>query len=703
MNSNNPGSKPGFNLSDWLRPTRSADSNVVPNRVRPATSSQATRRKASHEDSDDEDDFHPALDNTALDSALAALKAGNEAAALRKSGGRVHTPAPTPARRDPPPHLETPTPTPHPRPPLQQSVLPFSLSTSSLAGLKRKDVPTAASHSPTAAAPANTTDSPPPATRKSGKRLQKRAKPPVPQITADTPFDIATQHLRNSGMFRLIGKMDLQFVTNSLFKIAARLQDTGTSELLHALATIQNELLLRQASEQATTTLRDAAKEISGNLAKKLDDLSTNTLVAIKQGVLKASRELDKSTDILKVTAGNLKATTEHAPKSFANVVAANAPLPPSPHQTLLQPSTQARLERDRRRILVDPPTSKTPLYPATVGAIRIAKEATEALHRIGGKPAWAFVGCTKLEKGGILLEANLAAAKEWITTEGRLEDFVAAFSPGATIREKKYTVKALYLPVEHSIDDEETCRNIEEENDLPPHSIILIKWMKPAERRGKNQQFGHATITFNSPSSANLILRQGLLFMDTNYRCHKCKVEPLRCLKCQNYGHIASGCTATSTTCATCAQQHDEDGDCPQLFRKEAHACIACRTGGHASWERTCPSRLKLQRALDERLESNRLPFFPTEEPWTQRCAPLYSGRVSTHTLLDCDWQQSKKIQPRQTSIADSLKPRPEAALTRRPHTRHSPGTDWADSSWDPPMDQDPPPTNNREVPHAR
>ncbi|KAF7420935.1 hypothetical protein PC9H_011454 [Pleurotus ostreatus] len=457
MNNSNPGSKPGFNLSDWLRPTRSAESSVASNCVRPATSSQATRRKASHEDSDDEDDHHPALDDTTLHSALAALKAGNEAAALRKSGGKDCTPIHMPARRDPPPHLETPR-DPAPHPPLQQSVLPFSFSTSSLAGLKRKDVHVASSHSPTAAAPANISGSPSSSTRRPSKRLQKRAKPPVPQKTADTPFDAATQHLRDSGMFRFIGKIDLHFVANTLFKVAARLQDTGTSELLHALATIQNELLLRQASEQATTTMRDVAKEISGNLVKKLEDLSANTLTTIKQGVLKASRELDKSTDILKVTAGNLKATTERAPKSFANVVATDSPPPPPPHRTLLQPSTQARLERDRRRILVDPPAGKTLLYPATVGTIRIAKEATEALHRVGGKPAWAFVGCTKLKKGGILLEANLAAAKEWITAEGRLGDFVAAFSPGSTVKEKKYTVKALYLPVEHCIDDEETC-----------------------------------------------------------------------------------------------------------------------------------------------------------------------------------------------------------------------------------------------------
>ncbi|KAG5221360.1 Transposase protein [Salix suchowensis] len=66
-----------------------AESNVASNRVSSVTSSQATQCKASHEDSDDEDDHHPALDDTTLHSALAALKAVNEATALRKLGGRI--------------------------------------------------------------------------------------------------------------------------------------------------------------------------------------------------------------------------------------------------------------------------------------------------------------------------------------------------------------------------------------------------------------------------------------------------------------------------------------------------------------------------------------------------------------------------------------------------------------------------------------
>ncbi|KDQ30400.1 hypothetical protein PLEOSDRAFT_165925 [Pleurotus ostreatus PC15] len=668
MNSSNSGSKPVFDLSNWFLPARSADRAKTENRAGP-TASFDVRNAATEDEDDDDDDYHSTSDqptptpkirararstqsedgglsNFTFQATLDRIKARNQAGSNRTEPFKD---------REPPPHTI-----------LQQSTLPFPHSTTNLAGTKRKDKSTGApaSASPATAATPKTNLGTPTCGMPCPPR--KRAKIPTPDAEADTPLSKATKHLRDAGMLGLMGKIDLRTVTNALFRVAARSQDTGTSELLYALATVQDELLLQQVTEQVTHTLRDAAKEISGNLTKKLTDLTKETVTAVRQGVIKAGRELDKCTDVVKVATGDLKATAESTPKSYAGVVSAGAPAPSAP--ALIQPATQARMERDRRRILIDPPAGRTQLYPTTVGNLGITKKATEALHQVGGESSWTFVSCIKLEKGGVLLEANSAEVKDWLATGGHLTNFMAVFSPGAIVKEKKYTIKALYLPVDQSIDTDEARLSVEKENGLPPNAITLIKWMKPAERRGKNQQYGHATITFTSPKNANLILRQGLTFLDTNYRCHKSKTEPLRCLKCQVYGHIASACAAPLTTCATCAQHHDNVGDCPQLNRKEAHACVTCRIGGHASWERSCPGRLKLQKMLDERLEGNCLPFFPTEEPWTQRRSPFYSGRVSNYSLADCDWRQSKKDRLLQTTLPDIFKPLVTA--TRTPST---------------------------------
>lgn len=570
---------------------------------------------------------------------------------------------------------------------MRQGTLVFDMTSTTGAKRKGKELEKASLSSPSADAPRPSSKPARGATtplrpHKRTKVLQANPKP-----TSST--EKAAKYLKDMGMIETT-KVDLKLITNVLFKVAARVQDTGTSETIHALASLQEEILRQQEITQATNILREAAKEISNNLTAKLAELTKETVTAVRQGVSQASRELDKCTDVVKVVAGDFKATAGSTPRSYARAAAPQDQGTSTP-PTLLHPTTQARMERDRRRILVDPPTGQASLYPATTNSNSVTKKATEALHGIGGDTAWVFVSCTKLEKGGILLETNRAEAKSWLLNDKRLDAFIAKFSPGATVKPKKYTIKALYLPVDQPIDTAEAWRIVETENDLPPNAISHIKWMKPASRRGKDQQHGHATITLVEPSDANKLLRQGLQTLGNNYRCHKSKVEPLRCLKCQHYGHIASTCKAPEAICATCAQHHEDAQDCPQLNRKEAHACVSCNLGGHASWNRTCPSRQKLQRILDERLESNTLPYFPTDEPWTQRQSPFYSGRHSKQDLTNCNWRQAKKDQLQQTTIPDAFRPLIESSRSRNSKGKGVPTVDameWSAIRWDLPAD---------------
>ncbi|KAF9487575.1 hypothetical protein BDN71DRAFT_1513836 [Pleurotus eryngii] len=532
MSTTNPGSKPRVTLYSWLRQTRTTNNDKRQNDedmvIDSDTSDDSDTHDSDDSDADDNDDkYHSSLEqpnaknkgkktatrigkrNFTFQSTLNSLRA-------RNANRNATTNTPSRDTNEDPPSLATPVDT-------QQGTAQHT--TASLAGTKRKgkDPVASTSATPKATVPAVTapvatlpeapiqaTDNtplrdpmaPPPPTKRA-KKLPARRK-------AISAFNRSAQYLRDVGMIGHTGTIDFCLITNTLFKVAARAQDTGTSELLYALATLQDELLLQQGVTQLSKTLRDTAKEITDNLAKKMAELTKDTVTAVRQGVIKAGRELDKCTDVVKVAAGDLMATAE--------------------------------------------------------GNISVTKTATEALHKAGGKTTWAFVSCTKLEKGGVLLEANTADVKDWLADSENLNTFLTIFSPGASVKAKKYTIKALYLPVEQPIDTIEAWRMIEKENDLPPFAISLIKWMKPAARRGKNQQFGHVTITFASPKDANQLLRQGLQTLDNNFRCHKSKMEPLRCLNCQNYGHITSTCKILKAICATCAQHHANTSDCPQL-----------------------------------------------------------------------------------------------------------------------------------------
>ena len=94
-----------------------------------------------------------------------------------------------------------------------------------------------------------------------------------------------------------------------------------------------------------------------------------------------------------------------------------------------------------------------------------------------------------------------------------------------------------------------------------------------------------------------------------------KCKKEPLQCLKCQGWGHMACDCIALHDTCGTCAQHHRMD-TCTNIACPH---CVSCGLAGHSSWDRSCPVFLRKCSGMNDRLEENNMPYFPTSEVWTQ------------------------------------------------------------------------------------
>lgn len=86
-----------------------------------------------------------------------------------------------------------------------------------------------------------------------------------------------------------------------------------------------------------------------------------------------------------------------------------------------------------------------------------------------------------------------------------------------------------------------------------------------------------HIILTFNTPDLPTSIKAAYL----------KCSIRPfipnpLRCYKCQRFGHSKDSCRG-SVTCARCAGNHDsENCQLPPL-------CVNCKND-HPSFSRTCP-----------------------------------------------------------------------------------------------------------------
>jgi hypothetical protein len=157
--------------------------------------------------------------------------------------------------------------------------------------------------------------------------------------------------------------------------------------------------------------------------------------------------------------------------------------------------------------------------------------------------------------------------------------------------------------------------REIEEVNELPPNSISATRWIKPPNRRSPRQLFGHAILSFTDPKSANKAIAGRLSICHAKIDVAKNKKEPIRCMKCQQWGHLALTCASPHDKCGTCGEHHrTSDCNSPGRF------CVPCGVYGHPSWDRGCPTFGSKCEEMDQRTPGNQLPYFPTEEPWTQK-----------------------------------------------------------------------------------
>ncbi|KAI0313985.1 hypothetical protein OF83DRAFT_1030600, partial [Amylostereum chailletii] len=120
--------------------------------------------------------------------------------------------------------------------------------------------------------------------------------------------------------------------------------------------------------------------------------------------------------------------------------------------------------------------------------------------------------------------------------------------------------------------------------------------------------------ISLNAPSPANSLIRDGVIIANQRLSCSKRRKEPMRCLKCHHWGHMAATCKSALDICGTCGQNH-RTASCNN---RNTLRCQSCQTEDHASWSRDCPAFTKRCDDLDAKFPENQMPYFPTDKLWT-------------------------------------------------------------------------------------
>ena len=240
---------------------------------------------------------------------------------------------------------------------------------------------------------------------------------------------------------------------------------------------------------------------------------------------------------------------------------------------------------------------------------------------QVPAAPSRAVRNVTIFDRPAMLLEFDTADSKnQFVDMIDKDALLLNEVNPRARIRPRTYAVIFRFVPCDGSFDPnlDSHLRDLEKENDLPTNSIVAASWCKRPDRRSPNQTTATLKVACTSPDVANHLLTARIRIDDHLINVRKDIRIPIRCVKCQGYGHTQDGCIGVER-CSTCASEFHRADSCDRQ-----PSCVACGPGSqHPSTSPACPVFMQKCDALDRRFPENAMPYFPASESWTWAARP--------------------------------------------------------------------------------
>ena len=222
------------------------------------------------------------------------------------------------------------------------------------------------------------------------------------------------------------------------------------------------------------------------------------------------------------------------------------------PREAGTQASDDARANaaRKERQLLIDialdHPAVSNNIFTRLELITLFQKAITATSTEEANTPDLQLKSLRVLRNGGILLEFPSKQAVDWLKDNDRLQKLADATGGKLMFKDRSYNIVVPFVPTATFIEESETLRLIENENELPVGSIAVARWIKPAHRRDTGQRVAHALFRLTTPEAANALIKNGM-YINLERLCPaKDKKEPLRCLKCQRWGHMAKDCSTS-------------------------------------------------------------------------------------------------------------------------------------------------------------
>ena len=238
----------------------------------------------------------------------------------------------------------------------------------------------------------------------------------------------------------------------------------------------------------------------------------------------------------------------------------------------------------------------------------------------------------TAQKDGYTLIEVDSDATASWFANHVNRVEFCTMLGDEVAFKPRAYNVIALNVPLNLDTTNEKHREEINEANGWDRNTITAFRWAKPPERRSAHQRSAHLVLSFVNPESANRAIASGLMICNKKCQAERVRKEPIRCLRCQGWNHMAKDCAEPHDRCSNCTDNHRS----AVCMYPDITKCVSCKSNTHASWSRECPTFLRKVEEFNERNPENILTFFPTTEPWTWATGPtnatVNKSRYSTH-----------------------------------------------------------------------
>ncbi|KAG1854753.1 hypothetical protein C8R48DRAFT_660903 [Suillus tomentosus] len=380
-----------------------------------------------------------------------------------------------------------------------------------------------------------------------------------------------------------------------------------------------------EKAEEAINAVNNSLKDIKNNI----DHISPT--IKKLQDNLTSSTSIENRLDKIHQDVSNLNAQVKQISQQGSYKAALLTGLRNSDDPISQDVQRAARVAIKARQILINI-NPESPLAPGKSLHSQLVEKIKNALKTLvkTDTPDLELRSVTQYQNGGTIIEMIEEEAAAYIKRQRTSRSWnirpIRTSDPSDPkscmynkYHDRAYPVIIQFVPLTFNPSDQTQIQDVEQENKWEPGTITSAKWVKPPSKHSPSQRVAHLLITLKDPNTANIGIRDGITINQNKLQLKKNKREPIRCTKCQRYGHIARDCIQHHDTCANCAEEHRTS----ECTNKDLTRCVSCKTDDHASWARTCPELERRCTDLDSRDQGNTMPYYPTNEDWTQVQAP--------------------------------------------------------------------------------